>query len=185
MAVSRASRIEALRRLAERPGTEHEGLVARKMLKRLKAKTATKPEPDSVPAKYRMAEFWNGGNPVVIQCHCGEMFTSRTPCEQSSRHERIRAEILSRFAVGDRVFFNRYGYLLNAAANIIKVFDKAADKWNSVQLKFEGSGKTKAITVLAYSIYGWHLSKSPLNFTEAGNLRRPDADHTQWTARLG
>lgn len=62
MRSNRRKTIEALRRLAERPGTPHEGKVARAMLEKMEART--------VPVRPFVASEWPRFTPIFYNYWC-------------------------------------------------------------------------------------------------------------------
>jgi len=69
--MSLLSRIESLRRLAERPGTEHEGAVAREMLARLEAKCVNPSEQERWAF---FEEYLRTGSHKALDLACGRGF---------------------------------------------------------------------------------------------------------------
>lgn len=175
-------KLEALKRLAERPGTEAEGEVARAMLKKLKAKEKADPKPK---ARKRNFDDWlrdlNG--PVSMKCACGDSFMSNEACKAAARHENIRAEVAARFSKGDTVFYNKWAYNVNSKGVVVGFVKPDALNWGWIRVRFDHLKTDRAVPI--YSVYGWHLSNHPLNFTEIGDLRYPDNSRgAEWAPRL-
>lgn len=121
--------------------------------------------------------------PVAVKCACGVSFMSDVKCSATARHEAIRAEVESRFAKGDIVFYNKWAYGVNDKGVIVGYVKADHSNWGWVRVKFDRLKTSRAIPV--YSIHGWHLSKHPLNFTEIGDLRYPDTGRgNEWAPRL-
>ena len=90
--VSRRRRIEALRALAERPGTPAEGEVARKMLERAEAH-GVDPE-ESFRSFIRTGSMDDLASAVgPLTCECGTTHPPFTKCSNLSLHQRIRRQM--------------------------------------------------------------------------------------------
>src|ERR1035438_7778096 len=95
-------RIEALRNLAERPGTEAEGRLARELLERAEGKRT----PDDL------------GSACPRRCDCGNTHPAFTDCPMYTRHAEIDAEKRRRFPRGTRVYYNRWAYTENCQGTV-------------------------------------------------------------------
>ena len=117
------STIDALRRLAERPGTEHEGAVAREMLRRAEAKLREAGDTQAVGEedlmdlyrRYMRREmsvdaFVEAPRISTWKCPCGTKVRNGEKCANWQRHLEINIEIRNRFAKGDRVLYNYHAY---------------------------------------------------------------------------
>lgn len=148
-----ARKIAALRALAERPGTEAEGAVAREKLAKL---MAASPAP-----------------PTTIMDSFAD--TIRSAVDRCVAREELRAEIQRRFKPGDLVYYNRWAYAANEAG-IVKGYPKPTTD-NAAWLRIKFDRLKTARNVPIFSEDGWHLSHTPLVASEIGNLRGPMGTH--------
>ena len=155
-------KINAIRSLAERPGTEAEGLAAREALKRLK-----------IPERRNSGErSVNWLFPERYTCACGSRYPFGGKCQETSKHEAIRAEARKRFPRGTRVYYNRWCYSRNAPGTITgyPVMPFSGD-WHWVRVKFDDLKSARSIPVR--SERGWHLFTEPVSREEFERLYRP------------
>jgi len=156
--VSSARRLAALRNLAERPGTEAEGRVAREMLARIEAKA----EPaEQVYAQFeeflRTGSLDDLGRAIGLKtCDCGNRHPAFTHCPMMEAHQRIAVEIRQRFPRGQRVHYNRWAYPKNCPGRVT-----GYSGWHWVRVKFDHLKNSRAVPV--YSGGLWHLSIAPLD----------------------
>lgn len=170
--------IEALRSLAARPGTEHEGIVAREMLRRLEA---TRTPEDKLFDQFRA--FLRTGLMEDLEAAVGKKFTLTCACGFHVRlgekclnlcgaHELIQQEIQNRFKRGDRVFYNRWAYPLNCPATVLRYVVPKPENgnypWAWVTVKFDHLKSSRQIPVKSGK--GWHLSHKRLSDEEAKRL---------------
>lgn len=160
-------KIQALRNLAERPGTEAEGIVAREMLAKLENKS---PEEDLISRFRRFLRTGNlddlpEGNPLW-QCVCGTISHRGQPCSTFWRHHEIKREMETRFPVGSRVYYNYWAYNENCSATVIGY----SGDWNCIRLKFAHLKSRRNVPIYRHGY--WHLSLDPLSHTEAFKLGR-------------
>ena len=155
--MSNARKIAALRNLAERPGTEAEGRVARAMLARIESKA------DPVDQVYaRFETFLRTGSLDDLglavgwkTCDCGNLHPPFTACPMIEAHNSIAFEIRRRFPRGERVFYNRWAYAKNCPGKVTGYSD-----WSWVRVRFDHLKNSRAVPV--YSGGLWHLSVAPV-----------------------
>lgn len=152
-------KLQALRNLAERPGTEAEGAVARAML--AKAEAQRSPE-DQFLDKFR--DFLRTGSRDDLAkavgdklCDCGTRYAAFTICENFAFHARINRELREKFPVGARVYYNRWAYAVNCPAMVAGY----STEWHGIWLRFEHLKNRRNVPV--YSAAGWHLSRHPVD----------------------
>jgi hypothetical protein len=163
-------KIEALRRLAERPGTEHEGNVAREMLAKLEGQQS-KPEapPPSAEELYRMFQSgiidrdavfdgirrrneWDRDNPPTHwKCACGSTIAVGDKCGMGWYHQQIQSEIRTKFAKGDRVFYNYHAYEPNCPGTVAGYCKMAPENgsfpWAWIRIKFDHLKSVRAVPI--------------------------------------
>ena len=146
-------KLEALRALAERPGTEAEGIVARQILARLEAKQGI---PGRVEAK-RYDHLW--------ECACGSILVVGEKCDNDLVHLDIQDEIRAKFKPGDRVYYNKWAYTANCAGVVAAYVRLKAPNgdhpWAWISVKFDYLKSARQIPI--YSAKGWHLSHKPVD----------------------
>lgn len=177
-------KIDALRRLAERPGTEHEGIVARAMLAKLQAKQAAAGGFRDYEAEYRAAyaafaerrisldEFiaatrkhtqWVNDNlPTEWTCDCGTVLPVGQKCREAWWHLDIQTQIRAKFKIGDRVYYNRWAYAKNSPGRVSAYLKthKMEDQWGWISVKFDHLKSSRQVPI--FSAKGWHLSHEPI-----------------------
>jgi len=151
-------RIEALRNLAERPGTSHEGALAREKLKRLNIKPDAKVEHHSA---FIDLHRW----PLVWQCECGKIVKIGEKCDQHVRHEGMRMQTAVRFKKGDRVFYNGWAYKMNCPATVVGMPKPDTNNWGWIRLKFDHLKQARNVPIFWKG--GCNLSHQPLSDEEA------------------
>lgn len=181
------STIDALRRLAERPGTEHEGAVARAMLAKFEAKRDSARDDDYETAYVRFArkeisidEFINAMRkkhtpsniPTSWECDCGEVLSFGQKCPHWEKHLAIQLEIQARFTKGDRVFYNYWAYPANCPGKVVAYAKIAPERgnhpWAWISVRFDHLKNARKIPI--YTTRGWHLSHEPVDSVEASRL---------------
>lgn len=157
----RERRIKALQNLADRPGTEAEGLVAKQRLKEILAKdnSASLTEADnpfhangylnfvlSMLRVNHQAQTFNDplfyGSTVgqgrstqvpkdFIKCPCGSLFSGKAHLDV---HKHLRKKVQEMFPIGSTVFYghSQYSYL-SPGDKIVTNYD-INNGWNSVML---------------------------------------------------
>lgn len=158
-------RLQALRNLAERPGTEAEGNLAREILARI--------EKDPRDPLDDFRDFLRSGSLNDLAravgdhvCDCGTRYPAFTKCPNVSRHEELRAEALRRFPRGTRSYYNKWAYSRNCPC-VVKC---ASPQWNWMRVKFDHLKSARSIPI--YSADGWHLSTEPITDIEALRVLR-------------
>lgn len=173
-------RLEALRALAERPGTEAEGILAREILDRLEGEQTHRAE-----EQYRrwlrrdisLDELLRAMKPQPLTPEELDAlhFASRQAEEARLRvdHAAIQAEIRRRFKKGDRIFYNKWAYSKNEPGVVTGYVRPKAENgthpWAWLSCRFDRHLWPRQIPV--WSERGWHLSLEPLGDVEAERLR--------------
>ncbi len=124
--------LDALRRLADRPGTEAEGILARETLRRLSV-DPDRPLPRSLEDILRAAE-----TPMTPEEQAAIRIMEEQRLAASARAAReaeirIYERMVRGLKKGDRVYFNRVRYPKNDPG----VVSKPADAYLNVQIKLD------------------------------------------------
>jgi len=181
----KARTIEALRALAERPGTEAEGIVAREILARygeLGISESSEPwdwEAEFVKQKAYWATLTGDAlieairrsvmdnrlrpMPTVWRCACGAVVKVREKCYNYQEHSRIQEEIRRRFKKGDRVLYKHFEWE-DAGPGVVTgyVREKPANgdhPWAWLRVKFDRCKNPNQIPVKGAK--GWLLTHEP------------------------
>jgi len=154
------TKIEALRRLAERPGTEAEGRLARERADALETKLRATSKPDQpLTALDVLNDYLNklDRDYGSISCPCGVKRRHRVEvCPNQSGHKEIADLIARTFPPGTRVYYNRWAYTLNCPAVVL---DRPAPEfW--LWLKFDHLRTNRKVPIVSEK--GFHLSTVPL-----------------------
>lgn len=168
-----AATLDSIRRLAERPGTEHEGIVAREMLKRLEGKQTPLDRAKRSFAEqltnHRLKDLdellrEHGISPIVT-CPCGtkrKIFTG--PCTNHKRHSEIYLKIIETFSRGDKVYYNYWAYPPNCpgvvAAHVPIGRENGTFPWAWISVKFSHLKSARRIPILN-DAGEWCLTKEP------------------------
>ena len=164
--------IEALKRLAERPGYPHEGALAKQRLAELRK---DKPELFSRnTAADIIRAYWQSATPHPLQtwkCPCGHVCSIGAHCPNHEAHEAVRAKTAATFNKGDRVFYNRWAYEPNCAATVMGYPKPDGVNWGWIRLKFDHLKASRNVPI--YSEKGVHLSHEPLAMFDALWLIQP------------
>lgn len=151
--------LEALRNLAERPGTEAEGKLAKEILARLEGKKTPEAEYfDKFRAFLRtgsLDDLAAATGPKT--CACGNQHPVFTQCPKEDRHLEIRMQAFFRFPRGKRVFYNCWAYPANCPGTVTGI----SQEWNWLRIKFDHLATSRAVPI--YDSQGWHLSISPID----------------------
>lgn len=173
--MSRQSRIEALRRLADRPGTPHEGAVARAMLRRMEQESNAgyrSDEMDVVGAyraymsrKMSVDEFVDALAKFSSQrwnCACGASVGSNQACPEWQKHLSIQTEIRHRFKKSDRVLYNYHAYPEDCPGRVAAYVplkpENGSYPWAWISVKFDHLKAARQIPIV--SADGWHLKQT-------------------------
>lgn len=186
-------KLQALRNLAERPGTEAEGALAREMLARLEEKRSEghqdKPEWERPLWRafedYRRADIstddfiesmcrriqWERDQPLPRKwvCACAARVPAGSICENTAGHAAIQQQIRERFKPGDRVYYNHWSYEANSPG-VVRAYIRPKWRpngdhpWAWISVKFDHLKNARQVPI--YSRAGWHLSHKPLNEQE-------------------
>lgn len=176
-------KLEALRNLAERPGTEAEGILAREILARVEAKQPPTDERtfweilearahgEATPEEFAAAMLRQYG--TTWTCACGFKVRHGEKClNLFGTHERIQVEIQTRFKKGDRVFYNCWAYAKNDPAVVVGYVrpkpENGSHPWAWITLKFDKLKSNRQVPIK--SSRGWHLSHAPLGDDQARRL---------------
>lgn len=158
--MSRSRTLAALEALAARPGTPHEGEVARAMLERFRAKRSAE---EQYFDKFR--DFLRSGSMEDLAqavgentCDCGSRYPAFQKCANLDAHERIAREILERFPRGTEIYYNKWAYAQNCPGKIVGY----SHSWNWARIKFDHLKNSRSCPI--YSAKGWHISKYPLDY---------------------
>lgn len=156
--MSDSRKIAALRALAERPGTDAEGILAREMLVRLESKQNPVEALDAQFERFlQTGNIEDLGSAVGKSiCDCGFIRAVSTTCDNITTHAAIAEEIRQRFPRGARVFYNRWAYAENDPA-FVAGYSK---EWNWIRLRFDSRKTPLAVPI--YRRGKWHLSTEPL-----------------------
>lgn len=181
-----ARKLQALRNLAERPGTEAEGKLAREILERWEKNSfADEPEDEqdmwSVFAAHQRGDISTDDflasirrdnlrrerqhPPVEWHCACGNILRVGEKCCDDLRHLSIQMEIRVRFKKGDRVFYNHHCYPVNCPGFVLGYLRPKitvdSHPWAWINVKFDHLKSPRQVPI--YSAKGWHLSKEPID----------------------
>lgn len=173
-------KIAALRNLAERPGTEAEGKLAKQLLDRLESDNQH--PPDEAEAWITFTEFlrsnistedylermrqWaisirNQPLPTHWRCACGALLEVGGKCEAAMNHLLIQQAIREKFAIGDRVLYSRWAYPPNCPGRVaayVKTQKQNNDyPWAWLSIKFDHLKQARQVPI--YSASGWDLAK--------------------------
>ncbi len=149
-----ASTLDSIRRLAERPGTEHEGIVAREMLKKLESKSGSFADKLRAGTLKSLDEILReNGVPTDVKCPCGEsrkIFAG--PCQNHAGHAKIHSQIRETFKRGEKVFYNFWAYEPNDpgifAAHIPMQKVSGTFPWAWCSVKFDRLKSARRIPIL-------------------------------------
>ena len=177
-------KLQALRNLAERPGTPAEGVLAREILERFdgdrNSGNAELERPlwiawdDYMRGSVSMDEFlesirsrvmWERSQPLPTEwtCACGETVMVPSKCS-GSRHEAIHREIPSKFPKGLRVYYNCWAYSINSPATV----SGYSREWNWIRLKFDDLKTVRGVPIYKK---GWRITREPVEREQAERLR--------------
>lgn len=170
-------KIEALRNLAERPGTEAEGQLAREMLAKIEAKRGNELEGNAwfYFERYLRTQSMDDLQMAVElrQCDCGERIGMGSKCGRGAVHEAIQSDIRKRFPKGARVYYNYWAYSENCPATVAGYCTKP-ELWGWIRLKFEHLKGVRAVPIYQQR---WHLSTEPV---DRKTIRRDRLDGRWW-----
>lgn len=150
--------LEALRAIAERPGTPAEGDLARALLARHGATTeADWPAylnaiPEHERARWgAFRDFLKTGKMEDLDratkwrtCPCGRENPRESACQNEAEHESIRGRIQQMFPRGQRVFYNRWAYTPNCPGNVVG-YSKTS--WNWIRIQFDHLKSPRSVPV--------------------------------------
>ncbi len=148
-----AATLDSIRRLAERPGTEQEGIVAREMLKKLESKVPHGSFADRL-ANHDLPSFEEilreHGVPTDVSCPCGhrrKIFAGT--CPNITRHMEINLKIRETFQRGDRVFYNYWAYPPNCPGKIARHVPLGREStWHWISVKFDHLKNARQVPIL-------------------------------------
>lgn len=194
-------KLDALRALAARPGTEAEGALARAMLARLELKAdgfpyvSAAPESiedlierfadrmypgtpysDEIADAMRRRREWEQAQPLPTHwtCSCGVRCQVGCKCSNTVVHDHIQMKIRERFKKGDRVFYNRWAYPKNDPGTVTGYLKPKLENGDHpwAWLNIKFDRLKSSRQVPIVSSKGWHLSHNPLSDAEAKRLGR-------------
>jgi hypothetical protein len=173
-------KLDALRALADRPGTPEEGRLAREILERLESS----PEPEW-PAYLSAIPLYQVGNEVAFRdflrtgsmedleratkwktCPCGLANPQNEKCQNEIEHESIRARIMQMFPRGQRVFYNRWAYAPNCPGVVVGY----SKDWNWVRIKFDHLKSPRSVPVYDCRYYLF-CERIPYDTLKVMNIR--------------
>lgn len=176
-------KLEALRNLAERPGTEAEGALARELLARFEARQDVDPGTpwsifrEHLRGKSSVAEFVDelarhmqrGMGVTDWTCACGAKLALSEKCSNIVGHLAIQTEIRTRFKKGDRVFYNYWAYPKDCPATVAGYVKLGPDgghahPWGWIRLKFDHLKSARAVPIYKE---GWCLSHTPAALSDS------------------
>lgn len=147
------STLDSIRRLAERPGTEHEGNVARAMLKKLEGRAGFADKLRNGTLKSLDDMLREHGVPAEVTCPCGKsrkIFAG--PCQNHSGHAEIHSKVRSAFKRGDCVYYNYWAYEPNdpgiVAAHIPIITVNGTFPWSWISVSFDRLKSARRIPIL-------------------------------------
>lgn len=161
-------RLEALRQLAERPGTDAEGILAREKLRRLEAKGVPL-EQHTFYYQWRRVDI-----PTHWYCKCGDRLKVGMKCTNTIRHEFIRQQVKEKFPKGATVYYNYWAYYANQRGVVVgyptpKSAHYETELWCWIRIKFDNLKQSRVVPI--HSVKGWHLSTEPLGGERADYMR--------------
>lgn len=178
--MSRESRIEALRRLAERPGTEHEGRVALKMLRKMESCIPGFTEEEKEPLfayqsymrrEMSVDEFVAALSRFCSQrwdCPCGDRVAAGEKCGNWMKHMSIQDRIRERFKKGDRVIYNYHAYPADCPGKVAAYVpikrENGTYPWGWISVKFDHLKSARQVPII--SAEGWHLKHAETECVE-------------------
>lgn len=146
-------KIEALQNLADRPGTEHEGRVARAMLEKLTGRPYS-PSPPPPPLRAFVPRKPRAAKPP------------RPPLDflkDDNARIKYATEIRDRFPIGTRVYYNAPRYKRNSPGIVTG--------WKGFQVIVIFHDGWGAQRVPPRSARGWHLSKKKMDAKTSAKMR--------------
>lgn len=174
---------QALRNLAERPGTEAEGEVARAMLAKLDKAPTTEEEYID-----RFRDFLKTGSMDDLAdavgprtCDCGTKYQTFSTCTNHALHERMRAQAPVLFPKGTRIYYNCWAYPANDPGTVVG-YCKKPDMWGWIRVKFDRLKNPLAVPI-------WHdgalrISTEPRDRETRVRLNlRGGMDGSPWSGR--
>jgi hypothetical protein len=150
-------RLEALRNLAERPGTEAEGRVARAMYEKAKGKRVGHPT----------KVYWDEVDilPERLMCDCGSRYWMFRGCTELAKHKLVREFGEVFFPPGTRIYYNCWAYAQNSPGVVVP--SKTCD-WNWMRIKFDHLKQPRKVPVFRKG--KWLISTEPLSKETADEL---------------
>lgn len=156
-------KLEALRALAERPGTPAEGRLAKEILARLEGHAEVTEEGEKTSWYWFERFLKTHSNDDLLKgvrapsiCECGAKVPRGLRCANLVGHQRIAAQIRALFPRGVRVYYNYWAYPSNCPGTV----SGYSHYWNWIRIKFDHLKNKRSIPI--YSPAGWHLSMDPV-----------------------
>lgn len=150
--------LDALRSLAERPGTEQEGIVAREKLAALEAKRVGQESAN------RPLHFYES-IPTHFTCPCGMIVPCGSECGSKVRHDSIRKAMRVLFPKGARIYYNYWSGSVNTVGIVVDYPRPTSYNWGWIRIQFEHLKSVRNVPV--FSGKGWYISTMPLSPEEA------------------
>lgn len=152
-------KLDALRALADRPGTPAEGEVAREMLRKLEAKQQAEARVQKNP--YRpFSDIVQPGDIFEFMRRSGRMHQNTSSHTGSAVNSMFTDAILAQrehhFPKGTRVYYNKWAYKENCPGVVVGY----SKQYNRMRIKFDHLKTVRSVPV--HGPNGWHISKKPL-----------------------
>ncbi len=155
--IASARKIQALQNLAERPGTEAEGRVARAMLEKLTGRAYIPPRPAPAPPKRKPRVPREKAVPKVPEYFADKL--------------KLAMKVRERFPLGATVYYNAFGHDPNHMGTVTG-YEPSGFR---VVVWFADFGKSAL--VYACSDRGWHLTLKPMPKSMGDKMRTHGAKY--------
>lgn len=162
-------KLQALQNLAERPGTEAEGRVARAMLEKLTGRPYSQRERAQSDPFERFDKLWED---LKQKCSTPPPRPRKAPAAKKKaklplwytdplkRAQKVR----ERFPIGSVIYYNARGWPINTGGEVLG-YERAGFR---VRVEFFSGVQL----VHACSDLGWHLSLNPVSPKQAAKLQK-------------
>jgi hypothetical protein len=171
-------RLSALRALADRPGTEAEGRLAREILERLEVRD-TEEYRRWQRKEISLDDLLRSVKPEPLTREELAFLRYRTDQEreakEAAQHIEIQKEIRKRFTKGDRVYYNQWAYDANDPGTVTGYLrpkkENGTHPWAWINVKLDRLLWPRQLPI--WSERGWHLTHEPVSAEEAERLSKP------------